>query len=97
MEVSDLKFNKGMFKHVMYQLQCLIQKEADLIMSYQELINQVKSYYAGDMDESELRKYNRAISIICKSVEPNISDSLRHQEDLAKLYSVVSGVKVKDD
>ena len=93
---KEVKVDKSIFKYTASNLQMNMQKEADLIVSYQELLNQLHSYYPGEMDEVNKKKYDKAVEIICKQIKNYIADNLNHQEGLTKLYSFVTGVQASE-
>ena len=93
---KEVKVDKSIFKYTASALQMTMQKEADLIISYQELLNQLHNYYHGEMDEVNKKKYDKAVEIICKQIKNYIADNLNHQEGLTKLYSFVTGVQASE-
>ena len=93
---KEVKIDKSIFKYTASNLQMNMQKEADLIMCYQELLNQLQNYYHGEMDEVNRKKYDKAVEIICKQIKSFIADNLSHQEGLNKLYSFVTGVQASE-
>lgn len=93
---KEVKVDKSIFKYTASALQMNMQKEADLIVSYQELLNQLHNYYPGEMDEVNRKKYDKAVEIICKQIKNYIADNLNHQEGLTKLYSFVTGVQASE-
>jgi len=91
------KIDKSIFKYCASELQRNMMKEADAIMSYQELINMLNNYYVGEMDETNRMKFEKARDKIISTIKEFIEDELNHQETLSKLYTFVTGIKASED
>lgn len=93
---KEVKIDKSIFKYLAQSIQINMQKEADAIVSYQEMLNELQNYYHGEMDEESAKKYGKAKEIICKQIKEFIADELNHQEGLGKLYSFVTGIQANE-
>ena len=83
---------RKLFDNVAVELQKNIEKEADAIKSYQELLNQLRwKEDSGNADEE------KTADMLCDQIEEFISDELNHQATLHDLYILLTAIKEATD
>ena len=83
---------RRLFDDIAVELQHNVEKEADAIKNYQELINRLRWREKSD-DKEEVE----CAEMLIEQLEEFVSDELNHQEGLHDLYITLSGIKEAKD
>ena len=100
---GSMGINKERFGWLATELQGNMMKEAEAVMSYQMLRNQLKNNidgwkrYPAEGLEAPSKEDIKFAELMLEQVEEFIRDELNHQENLTMLYKAATGSKPAKD